>query len=53
MNFSHLERLKIHVNKFSNKGNVSDKNFMIHVLNNLPKEYDLLLDGLESYGDWE
>ena len=24
-------------------------NFIIHVLNNLPKEYDLILDGLENH----
>ena len=34
--------------KFGQKGNVSDEDFMIHVLNNLPKEYDVILDGLEN-----
>ena len=31
------------------KGNVSDKDFMIHILNNLPKEYHVILDGLENH----
>ena len=30
------------------KGNVSDDDFMIHVLNNFPKKYDIILDGLEN-----
>ena len=34
--------------KFGQKGNVSDKDFMIHVLDNLPEEYDMILDGLEN-----
>ena len=33
---------------FGQKGNVSDEDFMIHVLNNLPEEYDVILDGLEN-----
>ena len=32
--------------KFRQKGNVFDEDFMIHVLNHLPKEYDVILDGL-------
>ena len=36
------------MNEFSNKGNVSDEDFTIHILNNLPKEYDIILDGLEN-----
>ena len=34
--------------EFGQKGNVSDEDFMIHVLNNLPKEYNVILDGLEN-----
>ena len=34
--------------KFRQKGNVSDKDFVIHVLNNLPEEYNVILDGLEN-----
>ena len=34
--------------KFGKKGNVSDEDFMIHILNNLPEEYDVILDRLEN-----
>ena len=37
------------MNEFKQKGNVSDEDFMIHVLNNLPEEYDVILDGLENH----
>ena len=37
------------MNEFGQKGNVSDEDFMIQVLNNLPKEYDVILDGLENH----
>ena len=46
---SHLEGLRIQTNKFSQKGSVSDEDFMIHVLNNLPNEYDVIPDGLENH----
>ena len=32
----------------SDKTSVSDEVFMFHVLNNLPEEYDVILDGLEN-----
>ena len=35
--------------KFRQKGNVSDEDFMIHVLNNLPEEYYVILDGFENH----
>ena len=35
--------------KFGQKGNVSDEDFMIHVLNNLFEEYNVILDGLENH----
>ena len=35
--------------KFSQKGNVSDKDFMIHILNNLLEEYDVIFNGLENH----
>ena len=47
MDFS-LEGLRIHMNEFSNKGNVSDEDFMIHILSNLPNEYDMIHDGFEN-----
>ena len=36
------------MNEFGQKGHVSDEYFMVHVLNNLPKEYDVILNGLEN-----
>ena len=35
--------------KFGLKGNVNDEDFLIHVLNNLPNEYDVILDGFENH----
>ena len=45
---SHLEGLRICMNEFCQKGNVSDEDFMIHILNNLSEEYDVVLNGLEN-----
>ena len=45
---SHLEELCIWINKFRQKGSLSNKDFMIQFLNNLPKEYDVILNGLEN-----
>ena len=36
------------MNKISLSTQMSDQDFMIHVLNNLPEEYDVVLDGMES-----
>ena len=36
------------MNEFGQKGNISDEDFMIHMLSNLPEEYDVILDGLEN-----
>ena len=36
---STLEGLQIQMNEFWQKGSISDEDFMIHVPNNLPKEY--------------
>ena len=30
------------------KGNISDEDFMIHVLNNLPEKYDVILNRLQN-----
>ena len=46
---STLEGLRIWMNKFSLKDKIMDKDFTILVLNNLPKEYDVILDRLENY----
>ena len=37
---------QIRMNKFGLKGSISDKNDMIHILNNLSKEYDIILNKL-------
>ena len=34
--------------KFGQKDNASDEDFMIHILNNLHEEYNVILDGLEN-----
>ena len=36
------------MNEFGLKGSITDKNFMIHVLNNFPQDYNVILDGLEN-----
>ena len=43
---SNLEGLQICMNEFNLKGSITDEDFMIHVLNNLPKECDVILDRL-------
>ena len=45
---SHLEGPRNWMNQFGQKDSVSDENFMIHILNNLPEEYNAILDGLEN-----
>ena len=44
-----MEGLRIQMNEFSNKGNVSDEDCMIHVINNLPKDHGIILGGLENF----
>ena len=46
---SHFEGLQIRMTEFGQKGNVSDEDLMIHILNNLPKEDNVILDELENY----
>ena len=43
-----LEGLQNRKNEFRLKASISDKDFMIHVLNNLPKEYNMILDRLKN-----
>ena len=43
-----LEEQRIRMSKFGSKGSITDKDFMINVLNNLVEEYDVILDGLEN-----
>ena len=35
--------------KFRLKGSITENDFMIHVLNNMPKDYDVILDRLENH----
>ena len=44
----HLEWLQIWMNKFRQKGNKAIKDFMINILNNLPEDHDVILDGIEN-----
>ena len=37
------------MNKFGQKSSITDKDFMIHILKNVPKEYHVILYGLEIY----
>ena len=37
------------MNEFGQKGNITDKDLMVHVLNNLSEDYDVILDGLKNY----
>ena len=43
-----LEGLRICMSEFGPNSNIPDEYFIIHVLNNLPEEHDLILDGLEK-----
>ena len=36
------------MNKYGQKGNISDEDFMIHILKNLREGYNVILDGLEN-----
>ena len=36
------------MSKFGIKSNITDKDFMIHIFNNLPEEHDEILDSLEN-----
>ena len=40
--------LQIQMNEFRLKVSISEKDFMINVLNNLPEEYDVILDVLKN-----
>ena len=37
----------LEMNEFSLKGNITDKDFMIYILNNLTEDFNAILDGLE------
>ena len=46
---SNLEVVWIWISKFRLKGNITDEDFTIHVLNNLPEEYNVILNGLDNH----
>ena len=35
--------------EFGQNGSITDEDFMIHILNNLPEDYDVILKGLENH----
>jgi len=45
---TNLEALRQRMDEIGLVGRMSDMEFMIHVLNNLPEEYDVVLDSLEN-----
>ena len=36
-------------NEFGLKGNITDEDHMINILNNLPEDYSVIVDGLENH----
>ena len=45
---SNLEGLRIEMNEFGLKDNITDKNCMIRTLNNLPEDFNVILNGLKG-----
>ena len=45
---SKLEGLRINIELIESSSAISERNFMVKILNNLPSEYDVILDGLEN-----
>ncbi len=45
---TNLEALRQRMDEIGLVGRVNAMEFMIHVLNNLPEEYDVVLDSLET-----
>ena len=37
------------MDEFGQKSSITEENFMIHVLDNFPKKYNVIFDGLENY----
>ena len=46
---SNFQGLRIQMNEFSLRGSITNKDFMICTLNNLPKEYGVILNELENH----
>ncbi len=54
---SELEGLRNKIDNISLSAKMMDQDFVIHILNNLTEEYNVVLDGMESklilaYADW-
>ena len=45
---SELEGIRTEIENIDSSAAISDKEFMVKILNNLPSEYDTILDGLEN-----
>ena len=45
---SKLEGLRTDIKEINSSLAMSDYDFMVKILNNLPSEYDVILDGLEN-----
>ena len=45
---SELEGLTVDIESIDASSAISDRDLMVKILNNLPSEYDVILDGLES-----
>lgn len=45
---SYLEGIRAEIEAIDSTAAISEKDFMVHVINNLPRAYDVIYDGLES-----
>ncbi len=45
---SDLEGLRTEIESIKSLSAISEKDFMVKILNNLPSEYDIVLDGLKN-----
>ena len=45
---SELEGIRTEIEAIDSASAISEKDFMVKILNNLPEEYDVILDGLEN-----
>ena len=45
---SYLEGIRAEIEAIDSTAAISEKDFMVHVINNLPEAYDVIYDGLES-----
>ena len=45
---SKLEGIRTEIEAIDSASAISEKDFMVKILNNLPEEYDVILDGLKN-----